>query len=125
MGSNPLPSARKNPRGEENSSMVKWISPLASNEKFQVRLLVELLSHPLELPPFNHYRYKMELIPCRNGRHTAHMLMNQVRLLDGRHASAVLGASGQMVPAFTFRSERSELPNLKARSPDQLRYEAF
>ncbi len=67
----------------------------------------------------------MELIPCRNGRQAALVLMNQVRLLDGRHASAELGASGQMVPAFTFRRERSELPNLKARSPDQLRYEAF
>lgn len=29
------------------SSMVKWISPLASNEKFQVRLLVELLEQSL------------------------------------------------------------------------------
>ncbi len=29
-----------------------------------------------------------------------------------------------MVAAFTFRNERSDLPNLKARTPDQLRSEA-
>ncbi len=37
------------------SSMVKWISPLASNEKFQVRLLVELLRCELDLMSVNHY----------------------------------------------------------------------
>ena len=43
---------------------------------------------------------------------------------QNQNASAVLGASGHMVPAFTIRSDRSDLPNLKARTPDRLRSEA-
>jgi hypothetical protein len=105
--------------------MVKRISPLASNEKFQVRFLVELMCSQLESLSVSRYLAELILSRVVMDDVTAHVLTSQVRFLDGRAASAVLGASGQMVPAFSFRSERSELPNLKARSPDQHRYEAL
>ena len=48
------------------------------------------------------------------------------QMLTLKHsASAVSGASGQMVPAFTTRKDRSDLPDLNARSPIRLRSEAF
>ena len=44
----------------------------------------------------------------------------QVRFLGGLLATAVPGASGHMVPAITSGNERSELPNVKTRSPHRL-----
>ena len=50
MASTPMPSALLAQLIDEapDGSMVKRISPLASNEKFQVRFLVELLKGYLE-----------------------------------------------------------------------------